>query len=107
MTLEIPLRNDIPSYEFKTELESVLYTFSVRWNERMATWIMDIGNDQGEPIICGIPLLTSVNMLAPFNNELLPPGIFVMYDESGEEKNPDRSNLGVNIKLLYQESTSE
>lgn len=107
MTLEIPVRSDIPSYEFKTDLENVLYNFSIRWNERMATWIMDIGDEQGVIIVGGIPLLTGINILGPYKNELLPPGLFVVYDETGENRNPTRENFGVDIKLLYQESTSE
>lgn len=104
--VEMPVRNDLPDYQFKQELEGTVYTFNFRYNERFACWIMDISDETNEnPIILGTPVQTDVDILSRFIFSELPPGQFICIDETGEQRNPDRDNFGIEVKLFYVEST--
>ena len=103
-TLVIPVRNDLPAYEFRIDLESVTYTMRFRYNLRMQRWIMDLADGDGEDIIAGIPILINLDLLRQYSRSNLPPGTLFCVDYSGEEQNPDRERFGDSALLLYEES---
>lgn len=103
--IEIPVRADIAAYQFKQEIESVVYSFNFRWNERLSRWFFSIGNEEDVELLSGIPVQTNVDLKGRFRQVELPPGRFICYDETGKERDPDRTNFGTEIKFLYEESS--
>jgi len=102
MAIEIPTRNDIPSYTFRIDLDGVTYTLGIRYNERMDRWIMDFKTENSEDIINGIPLLLGVSLLGRFKDTRLPPGDLFMINIENENIEANRDNFGTNAKLLYE-----
>jgi len=92
--IEMPVRADLPAFTFKQDLEGTVFTFDFRFNVRFNNWIMDISDEQGNPIILGTPVQTDVDILSRFIFDGLPPGQFVVIDETGAQRNPDRENFG-------------
>lgn len=103
-TLLMPIRSDLPSYEFQLDLEGSLYTFRFRFNRRMERWIMDVLDENDLPLILGTPLHIDWDLLRRFQNEGLPPGNFYLVDESGEGKPATRETMGGDHKLFYIEA---
>lgn len=101
--IEIPVRSDIAAYQFKQEIEAVIYNFNFRWNERMSRWFFSIGDEEDVELLSGIPVHTNVDLKGRFRQEKLPRGRFLCYDETGKGRDPDRSNFGTEIKFLYEE----
>lgn len=60
----IPLQNT--NQQIQITLAGVLYTLTVRWNEMNEAWTVDIADANSNPIVSGIPLVTGVDLLAPF-----------------------------------------
>lgn len=104
--LELPIDDVLPAYTFQIDLEENLYLFTFRFNLRMNRWVMDIADEDEVVIIQGIKLLINQNLLRHYVMDNLPPGIFLLVDESGNDAQPDRFNFGNDVKLLYQESTT-
>jgi hypothetical protein len=104
--LEIPVRDDLPSYNFQITLEGIVFTLHFRFNVRDDRWYMDVNDVDDEPIVTGVKLLYGLPLLDRYKNERLPLGRFIILDETGEERNPTRDGLGVDFKLLYRESTT-
>lgn len=102
--LKIPVRNDLPAFSQRVELEGEIYNLSFRYNERMAKWVMGILNDEEAPIVSGILLLTAVPLLDQLTKAGLPPGDFLMLDRKGGNTDAGREEFGENINLFYQES---
>lgn len=100
--LEIPVRNDLPAYEFTILIENRVYAFSFRYNFRMKRWIMDIKTSDGEPLVMGILILVEQSLLGRFKNEELPEGMLIALNLGREHVNPEREDFGENVKLLYQ-----
>lgn len=101
--LELPIRADLPAYDFTVELDGTVYTLALRYNERMARWIMDLMTSDGVQIISGIPLLTNCDLIGRFRYNIVPPGKFLAYDTSGNDANAERLTFGEPIVLLYEE----
>ena len=104
--LEIPVRIDTPYYDEKCELESVIYTLTFRWNERASLWVMDITTNNEEIIISGIPLVCNVDLLGRFRDTRLPQGMLFCYDNTQTGLDPDDTNFGTDVSLLYQEAAN-
>jgi len=103
--IEMPVRSDIASYEFKQEIEGVVYTFKFRFNERMGRWVFTIADENGIDLLSGIPVQANVNLKGRFKQTTLPPGLFLCYDETGAARNPNRETFGNDVKFFYEEAS--
>jgi len=102
--VELPVRSDIPQYQFRIDLEGTVYTLRFKWNTRMERWIMDIADEQDNDLLNGIPVHSSVDLKQRFRQTTLPPGLFLAFDETGAVRNPDRDTFGNEVKLFYEEA---
>ena len=96
----LPIRNDIPSYDFTIEFESFNYLFEFRFNTRMGRWIMNINDENENPIWVGIPVLVDQD-LTTFTFEGLPPGALICIDDTGEQRQPNKELFSTGLKLFY------
>lgn len=103
MVIQLPVRGDLPQFEFRIQLDQVIYTLKYRWNDRMSRWVMDIANEQGENIVAGIVLGTNRDLTSRYKTYAIPQGFFIVYDETGNQLNPNRSNFGKEVKMFYDE----
>ncbi len=102
---ELPLRNDLTWYSFKTSLSGEIFTLELRYNTRMQRWIMDIEDPSGNVILAGIPLLIQINLTAQYPELALPVGTFVTVDETDTDTQPTQYSFGVSNALLYLDPT--
>lgn len=105
-TIEIPVRNDIFAYSIKVTLENLVYTLRFRWNSRIEKWVMDVNDGSDEPLLSGLILFTGIPLTHRFIGviEGLPPGQFMMIDETGQDRDADKDTFGNDVKLIYTES---
>jgi hypothetical protein len=61
---EIPLSSQPQT--FNIALAGTTYDFTVRWNMPNASWIIDIADASGNPIVSGIPMVTGVDLLEQY-----------------------------------------
>ena len=102
--LQIPVRSDIPAYEFQIELEQQLYFLLFSYNDREGRWFLDILDSLQSPIVRGIKLLTGWPVVSRFQDTRLPPGEFFMLDTAGQNKDAGRDDLGTRVLMIYRES---
>lgn len=100
---KIPVRNDLPNYTMRVDLNSVIFILEFRYNERADRWVMDVQTEEAETIIQGVVLVTGVPLLSQYVDERLPEGDFVVLDRAGENINPTRDNFGEDVELYYNE----
>ena len=105
MLVGVPLRKDVPSYQFRTELDSITYTLSIRYNSRMDRWIMDFNTENNSPLVTGIPLLLGTSLLTRFQIQGLPEGDLFLINIENENVEGNRDNFSENVQLFYQEAT--
>ncbi|MGI4812798.1 MAG: phage baseplate plug family protein [Janthinobacterium lividum] len=61
---EIPLTPEPQT--FGISIAGVTYTFTVIWNAANVSWILDIADASGNPILSGIPMVTGADLLEQF-----------------------------------------
>ena len=102
--LLIPTRNDLPDYTQQVTLDGTLYTLHFRFNLRMNRWILEIWDGPYINLLVGNLLLSPSY---PLNYRFAqkwpgPPGILILQDETGQNRVPTRTMLGVDgINLYY------
>jgi hypothetical protein len=47
-------------------LAGVRYQLTVRWNQINKSWVIDIADNSGNPILTGIPMVTGADLLEQF-----------------------------------------
>lgn len=55
--LEIPTQPGIPHYTQQTELDGKTYTLEFEFIEREGFWMLHLGDQDGNPLVCGIKLV--------------------------------------------------
>lgn len=95
---EIPLSPE--PQRFTIQLSGTFYQLTVRWNIPASAWVLDIANEDGDPMIAGIPLVTGVNLLEQYAYVGIPGELRVQTDT---DKNavPTYANLGTLGHLFY------
>jgi hypothetical protein len=61
---EIPLSAEPQT--FNIPIGGTTYGFNVQWNAPNASWMIDITDASGNPIVSGIPMVTGVDLLEQF-----------------------------------------
>ena len=105
--IKIPIDPLRANYSFKIDLEGTTYTLSFRYNTRDTVWVMDIADEGENIILSGITLLLGTILLERFPNSNIPPGDFFILSLEDETSEATRENLGIDVLLMYEESTSE
>lgn len=97
----IPVRSDLPAYDFQITLDDVILNLSFSWSERSQLWSMDVADLNQDMIVSGVPLFTEYPLLFRFKDERLPPGQWFCVDTKNEGKNPGRDDFGSRVILFY------
>jgi hypothetical protein len=102
--LTLPISSSYYDQTFTAELEGVVYNFRFKYNSRAGRWTMDISSEDGTPIVNGIPIVSSFELIRRFAKSELPPGRIVAVDlfESGEE--PGEFSFDSGFELVYAET---
>ena len=61
--LEIPFDTNIPHYTQQTELDGKTYTLEFEYIERENFWMLHISDQDGNPLVWGIKLITEWPLL--------------------------------------------
>lgn len=99
----IPLYNDTTNYSVSVQLNDVTYTLSFRYNTRMDTWILSIGDISDSPILGGVPLLTGPALLDQFLSYNIPPGALVIFNTEDNNIQPTLDTFAQLFNLYYRE----
>lgn len=98
---EIPLVNN--NQRFNITLEGVVYIMTVKWCPPAQSWILDIADSSGVPIISGIPMITGVDLLEQYEY-LGFVGSLVVQTDFDPNKVPDYESLGLTGHLYFLSS---
>ena len=101
MSLTIPLRNDLPRYNFQIELDGTTFGLEMAWNFRGEYWSMSIFDADGVALLYGVRLVVDFLLASRFRDSRLPAGNFQAMDTSGEQRDPGFNDLGSRVLLLY------
>lgn len=102
MWLEIPIVNSLIDQEFYITLDRVPVLLRFTWNFRSKRWVMDIKQSQGAVIVAGIAMVTNFPLTEAYKDTRLPPGDFVLIDNTGMNEEAGEESLSATHYLLYR-----
>jgi len=101
MKLALPLQPGVPAYTFFAVLDGVTYGFDVLWNDRSATFFMDITDVQGNEIVAGAKVVLGTTLFGRSPAVAMPPGQFILVDTSGADLDAGLNDLGNRVQVVY------
>lgn len=101
-TVEIPLIS--APQTFGITLAGVPFSMRVSWNKPAQYWLLDIADGNDAPIIQGIPLLPSGDLLAQYAYLGIAGHLWVLNDAAPGVP-PGWTDLGVTSHLYFQPTT--
>lgn len=105
--IEIPTRNDLPSYQQQVTLDGVPYVISLYFNARInngvGKWFISIA-DQNSNLLCApVPVVASWPLFDRFIDQITLPGTLFALDTAGNNEDPGQFDLGSRVRLYYIE----
>lgn len=97
-TFVIPL--SAPPQTFACTLNGTTYQLTVTWRNAANGWFLDIADDQGNPIVGGIAMVTGADLLAQYEY-LGVGGELIVATSNDVDALPGFADLGVNTLLYY------
>jgi hypothetical protein len=67
-----------------------------------AGWIMDMLDSLGNPVVCGIPLITGADLLEQYKYLFQPPFLMFVYTDGDPAAVPTFDNLGTLSNVLVE-----
>lgn len=104
MLKEIPIDSSNPAYDFDIDLDGESYNFDLHFNTRSGYWYFTISKS-GEAIVSGIRLTLGTSLIEKFRAVEVPQGPLFIIDESGQNIPPTRDDLGIRVKMYYDDLT--
>jgi len=105
--VQIPTDSTVSSFEEVVTLDSINYLLRIYWNTRDEAWYMDIFTPANDPIICGLKLVDNYDFSGCYVQSDVPPGMFLLYDDSNSGESCGRYGLGNNYILIYISADDE
>lgn len=81
-------------------LAGVVYNLNVYWCRPAQTWILDIADNSGNPLVGGIPLVTGADLLAQYAYKNFGGKLIVQTDNNALMP-PTFDNLGTSGNLYF------
>jgi hypothetical protein len=103
--LVLPMRNDLPFYQYKIALSATQFTLVMRFNGRMNRWILDVNDQSGNPILSGIPVLIRRNLTGQYAYLAVPQGTLFALDDTGQDTQPTQFSFGLDHTVWYADPT--
>jgi len=97
---QIPIVSDNYNYEFNTIINNSTYILRLYFNRRVLKWMLDIKDENNNPIIMGLPLLAGAKITKRFVNEKLEDiKLLCVINKIDINQDPTEKDLGVNTFL--------
>jgi hypothetical protein len=84
---------------FQIVLNAITYNFAITWNDIAQAWILDIYDIDNDPIITGIAITTSLNLLDQYDYLELGFELYVGSTVGPITTMPTFTDLGVTVQL--------
>jgi hypothetical protein len=98
-SFEIPLTPQ--AQVFSIALGGIPYQFTLMWRDaEMGGWFIDIADQNANPVVSGIPLVTGTDLLAQYAY-LGFPGTLTVVTAGDPTAIPTYENLGTTSKLIF------
>lgn len=93
---------------FNINLNGTDYRFRLQYNDaEEGGWVLDIGDAQGAPIVCGISVVSNTNLLGQYEHlQIGRGGALFVANAVGDDSTPTFAGLGEEWQMFFGFPTS-
>ena len=91
------------AWQIQIILSNVIYILQFKWNALNSYWVMNILNQNAEPIVQGIKVVTNYDLTAQFPLLGMPSGDILCQNILNEWFDIQRISMGETNELVYYE----
>ena len=99
---ELPIDNTADQ-SFTVTLDGAVYRIHLRYNSRARFWAMDILDAADTQLVMGLAVRLGIDLLAQYADRF-PPGRMFAINYADPYVEPNRDNMGSDVRLVYQEA---
>lgn len=90
-------------WQAQITLTNVIFILTFKWNAQNAYWVMNIYDENTNPLVLGIKVVTNYDLTSQFSTLGLPTGDIVCQNILGQWDDIQRFDMGATTELLYYE----
>ena len=90
-------------WQAQITLTNVIFILTFKWNAQNAYWVMNIYDENTNPLVLGIKVVTNYDLTSQFSTLGLPTGDIVCQNILGQWDDIQRFDMGTITELLYYE----
>lgn len=96
----IPVTSDSFNYEFNIIINNSIYILRLYFNRRASKWILDIKDENNNPIVMGLTILAGAKITKRFVNEKLEDiKLLCSINKKDIYQDPTETDFGINTFL--------
>jgi len=95
---EIPLSPQPQTLQI--DLSGTIYQLTFYWSTRSASWMFNLADIDGNPLLMGAPVVTGINLLKQYAHLGIPGALIVQTDHDPKQV-PTFTNLGLEGHVYY------
>lgn len=99
MAIELPAPI-APASTYRISLDGADFRLSWRWNDRMASWYLDLFEGDGTPLRLGVRVVLDWPLWGRFRHPRRPAGELLAVSLDGDAE-PGAGDLGGRVRLIY------
>ena len=99
--VSIPVFPENSSFTQTIAIDNASYKLHIYWNTRDEYWYFDLFLPDDTPVLNGIKMPVNYTLISSFFGLNIPPGDFILFDESGNNTPCGRYELGERCIFLY------
>lgn len=89
-----------PASTYRIALDGVDFRLNWRWNDRMASWYLDLFEADGTPLRLGVRVVLDWPLWGRFRHPARPAGELLAVSLDGAAE-PEAGDLGGRVRLIY------
>ena len=99
----IPVPTEVIPFHEQVELNGSLYLLKFQYQFRSGFWLLTI-TKAGVVLLASVKLVNTLDLLAQYRHiEDLPQGKIIISDQNLQQADPDATNFGDNVLLMYED----
>lgn len=103
MTVHVlPIEPSNGYYSIRPTLDGVTYEITVRWNDRVGAYFLDLYDAERTPLVLGRRVVIEWDIFGLARNlDGAPPGTIMAMDTTPRKEDPVFDDFGTRVLLLY------
>jgi len=99
----LPISNINMNYDFSITLDDVIYTLEFRYNYRAQIWILNIYDEDENPIYLGLPIQVKLSVTRQVIAYDVPEKVLLVINNLFDNIEATRDTFSQDVLLMYGE----